>query len=209
METVAAADATVDRLISRMVGHEIDSLYGRAAESAARRAIALDVERLSSGKAVQDVSFKVQQGEIVGFAGLPDAGRDELVECLFGLRPMDAGTITVGGRPVRISSPMAAIRQGLALVPADRRRTGALLEMDVSQNVAASSLSSVSRAGIMISSAVRGSGPEILKEPGYPGCEPDAAPGDVERRQPAENHPGAGVGHPSGGVVAARADAWH
>jgi ABC-type sugar transport system ATPase subunit len=164
VETLPAAGATVDQLISRMVGREIDSLYHRTVESAARGAIALEVSDLSSGKAVQDISFKVQQGEIVGFAGLPDAGRDELVDCLFGLRPINNGSITVAGHMVRITSPMAAIRHGLALVPADRRKAGALLEMDVNQNIAASSLSAVSKAGMLVPAAVRRLGQKYAKE---------------------------------------------
>ena len=65
----------------------------------------LEVRGLSSGKALTGVSFAVHRGEIVGLAGLPDAGRDELVDCLFGLRPVESGQILIGGEASRIVSP--------------------------------------------------------------------------------------------------------
>jgi len=153
--TLDHAEATIDGLISRMVGREIHNLYSRASATAARPEVALEVRNLSSGKALTGVSFAVHRGEIVGMAGLPDAGRDELVDCLFGLRPVEAGQILIGGQASRIVSPSAAISLGLALVPADRRRAGALLQMDLTQNIVASSLPAVSKAGFLVAAAER------------------------------------------------------
>jgi ribose transport system ATP-binding protein len=81
------------------------------------------------------VSFAVRAGEIVGLAGLVGAGRTELAEALFGLRPLIAGELFLDGRPARIRSPRAAIRRGLLLAPEDRRLHGLILSDSVEHNL--------------------------------------------------------------------------
>jgi ribose transport system ATP-binding protein len=154
IETLDAEDATIDGLISRMVGRAVDSLLERTGEDTTREAVAFEAEGLSSGDAIEGVSFQVRAGEVVGVAGLPDSGKDELAECLFGLRAY-SGEIRVDGTLVTISSPSTAIRRGLAFVPADRRGDGAMLVLNVQQNVIASSLRAVSRLGFLSRSASR------------------------------------------------------
>jgi ABC-type sugar transport system ATPase subunit len=153
MGTVDAASATVERLIASMVGRAVESLYRRAGESQVQARTALEIKNLQSGDTLNGISFKVQAGEIVGIAGLPDAGKDELVDCCFGLRPY-SGEIWVKGKAVKINSPAQAIAQGLALIPADRRSTGALLVLKVQDNVIAASLDRVSRAGFLNGTAI-------------------------------------------------------
>jgi rhamnose transport system ATP-binding protein len=112
--------------------------------------VALEVRGLSSRAAgVHDISLSVRRGEILGIAGLVGAGRTELAETLFGLRPMDGGEILIDGAPVVIREPEAAIASGLAYVPEDRRRHGAVLPMTVAANTTLASLRSVSRHGIV------------------------------------------------------------
>ena len=153
--TVPAAATNVDVLIERMVGRAVTGIYSRAARGPAPGAAVLAVRGLSSGDAVRDVTFAIHAGETVGIAGLPDSGKDELIGALFGLRPLAAGEIWVQGRPAQITSPAAAIRHGLALVPADRRGEGALITMDIQRNIAASSLRAVSAAGVLRYPAIR------------------------------------------------------
>lgn len=148
VDTLQAADATIDVLIGKMVGRAVESLRQRKGESAASHEVVFEVRNLTSGKAVQDVSLTVRAGEIVGIAGLPDAGRDELVDCLFGLRPHDSGQVLIKGKPVAVRSPATAIEHGLALIPADRRGAGALLVMNVQNNIIAANTGAVSRFGI-------------------------------------------------------------
>jgi ribose transport system ATP-binding protein len=107
------------------------------------------------GKAVNAVSLAVHRGEIVGEAGLPDSGKDELVEACFGLR-RHTGEIEIDGRPAALQDPAQAIRHGLAFVPADRRQVGALLAMNVADNVVAASLRDVSAAGVLQPRRMRG-----------------------------------------------------
>ena len=161
IETMPAAGATIDGLITRMVGREIDSLYHRTTAASMRPELVFEVKNLSSGAALQAVSFGIHAGEIVGVAGLPDAGKDELVACCFGLRP-HIGEILVKGRPIALRSPGVAIANGLAFVPADRRTSGALLVMSVQDNVSASNLEAVSTAGFLNRAAMRAVGQEYV-----------------------------------------------
>ncbi len=148
IETLDAREATIDGLISRMVGRVIDTLYERTGEDTVRGAVAFEVSNLSGGQIIHNVSFKVYQGEVVGIAGLPDSGKDELAECLFGLRAY-SGEIRVSGNLVALNAPSVAIRHGLAFVPADRRGDGAMLVLNVQQNIIASSLKAVSTFGFL------------------------------------------------------------
>src|SRR5205823_5246045 len=78
---------------------------------------------------IGDVTFQVRAGEIVGFAGLVGAGRTELARVLFGLTPSDGGVIGLRGSAARIATPADAVKLGLAYLPEDRRRHGAIAEI--------------------------------------------------------------------------------
>ncbi len=108
-----------EALIAMMVGREIDQLYTpRQRPAADNGAIPLlSVRQLSDGRQLQDLSFDIQPGEIVGVAGLLGAGRDVLVDLLYGLRPAERGTIHLEGRPRRIRTPKQAIRPGRPGLP--------------------------------------------------------------------------------------------
>ncbi len=89
-----------EALIAMMVGREIDQLYTPRQRPAADNGATplLSVRQLSDGRQLQDLSFDIQPGEIVGVAGLLGAGRDVLVDLLYGLRPAERGTIHLEGR---------------------------------------------------------------------------------------------------------------
>jgi ABC-type sugar transport system ATPase subunit len=101
------------------------------------------------GPTFRDVSFDLQEGEVLGIAGLPDSGRDELLSAVFGATVPSGGTLELGGRPLRIRSPMDAIRAGVAYVPAERRSQGLLPTMDVADNLAVLRLSRYTRFGFV------------------------------------------------------------
>ena len=154
IDTMDAADATVERLIAKMVGREVQAIHVHSGERTEPGDVAFEARNVSSGKAIADVSFQVRSGEIVGIAGLPDSGKDELVECCFGLRRYD-GEIRINGELVSITSPSTAIHRGAALIPADRRGRGALSLMAVQDNISASELTQVSQAGFLNRRAIR------------------------------------------------------
>jgi len=136
------AEATQDWMIARMVGREVGSLYPRYLRPVGKPL--LEVRGLSrSGLlgtgVLEDVSFTVHEGEIVGLAGLVGSGRTELARALFGIDPFDSGTVTLEGKPVR-RDPRGAVEQGLALLPEDRGRQGLVLPFSIRQNLSLPSL---------------------------------------------------------------------
>ena len=126
------------RLVEAMVGRTLGEFEpSPGAESAEP---VLRTRGLSYGDVLHDVDLEVGRGEVVGLAGLVGAGRTELLECLFGLR-RPTGTIEVGGRVVSYRRPADAMRDGIAFVPADRKRQGLVLGRSVRENLLMASTS--------------------------------------------------------------------
>lgn len=126
------------RLVKMMVDREQSDLYGdyqcHATQKVALEAKGLTLKhRTAHTVSVRDCSFRVHEGEILGFFGLVGAGRTELMEMVFGLRPYH-GTIELGGQPVAIHSPRAAIDHGLGFVTEDRKSGGLVLGMNIREN---------------------------------------------------------------------------
>jgi ribose transport system ATP-binding protein len=137
-----------DRMIRMMVGRDIDRLARRP--SHAPGAIALAVKDLRTpAHPSHALSLEVRAGEIVGIAGLVGAGRTELLTTLFGVTPALAGSITVNGRPVAFTSPIDAVRAGIALVPEDRKHQGLVVDMTVGENMSLAALWHASQAGFI------------------------------------------------------------
>ena len=101
------------------------------------------------GNRVNNVSFKLYAGEILGLAGLMGSGRTELVRAIFGLDKKDSGAVKVEGKNVSIKNPREAIAQGFAFIPEDRRRQGLVMEHSVKQNILAANLSSLSHLNFL------------------------------------------------------------
>jgi ribose transport system ATP-binding protein/rhamnose transport system ATP-binding protein len=97
--------------------------------------VVLQVRNLRSPPRVNDVSFAVRRGEIVGLAGLIGAGRSETLETIFGLRRASGGIIALNGRPFSPRNPREAIRAGIGFVPGDRRGQGIVPDFSVRENL--------------------------------------------------------------------------
>jgi ABC-type sugar transport system ATPase subunit len=121
------------RLIQLMVGRALEDQEAPKPTQVQETAV-LRVRGLTVPGACDAVDLDVAPGEIVGLAGLVGAGRTELLEAIFGLR-RSHGTIEVGGAAVAYRSPRHAIRDGVALVPSDRKAQGLVLEMTVRENL--------------------------------------------------------------------------
>jgi len=146
--THATSQVTREEIVHMMVGREISGVYAKREVPLGE--IALAVSGLSSREAgLQNVSFDVRKGEILGLAALTGSGRTELAEAIFGLRRLDAGTILLNGNPVAIQSPEQAIRVGIAYLPEDRRGHGVVLEMPITSNVSLASLAAVAPHGFI------------------------------------------------------------
>jgi len=141
------SEVTTDQIIRHMVGRELTSIYNRTPVQHGDEI--LQVEHLTREPVLKDISFSLRAGEIVGMAGLIGAGRTELCRAMFGLDPIDRGTIRIAGKAVHIRSPRDAVAAGLALIPEDRQRTGLATALPISYNLTMASLNGVSRFGIL------------------------------------------------------------
>ena len=145
-QSVKSAECTENVLISQMVGRALTTLFPeRHKKGPNPEKIALRVENLSTyppePPRLENVSFSVQSGEILGIAGLMGAGRTELIRTIFGAYSGKwSGEVFIEGRPVQIHSPHAAIQQRMGLVSEDRKRYGLLLDVDIVRNLTLASL---------------------------------------------------------------------
>jgi ribose transport system ATP-binding protein len=117
-----------------MVGRELTQQFPKQAPNPG--AVALRVKHLKRAGVIDDISFEVRRGELVGIAGLVGAGRTELARAIFGIDKLDSGEIEVNGLTVKISSPGVAIKQRMALLPEDRKQQGLVLLLSVADNIA-------------------------------------------------------------------------
>jgi len=131
--TVNRAEVTERDLIRMMVGRELTTMYPKVNVPIAEPA--LRVENLSSEGAFRNISFDVRKGEIFGIGGLVGAKRTELLEALFGLRPITSGRILVNGKQFTPKSPRQAIRKRIAFVTEDRKKSGLVLCLPVYENI--------------------------------------------------------------------------
>ena len=118
-------------------------------DTQAPRETVLEVQRLTRGRAPDDVSLRVGKGEIVGLAGLLGSGRTELAQAIFGAAPARAGTIAMEGRTRRIRSPRDAVRAGMGLVSEDRKTEGIVPALSVRDNILLAALPLFSRLGVL------------------------------------------------------------
>ncbi|MFI7067623.1 sugar ABC transporter ATP-binding protein [Kribbella sp. NPDC050124] len=128
-----ATDLTEAEVISMMVGRDLDK--AAVAPTTRTGAELLRVQGLSRTGVFQDVSFTVAAGEIVGLAGMVGAGRTEVARSIVGADPLDAGTVTIKGRPLTQATPRKAIDAGIAFLPEDRKEQGLALAMSIASNV--------------------------------------------------------------------------
>jgi ribose transport system ATP-binding protein len=132
-------ETTMQEVISMMVGREIS---GEAKPVGVQedREVVLAVSGLGTKELLKDVSFDLRKGEILGFAGLMGAGRTEVARAVVGADPIDGGTITLRGRPVRIHNPAEAARHRIGYLSEDRKQFGLLVDREVSDNITLSAL---------------------------------------------------------------------
>jgi D-xylose transport system ATP-binding protein len=147
------AELDTHAIITMMVGREIKNLFPRVEHPIgevifeARHVTCQDVNN-PSRKRVNDVSFEVRRGEILGIAGLVGAGRTELVSAIFGsYAGKYSAELFLEGKPLKVRSPGEAIRAGLCMVPEDRKRQGIVPLLGVGDNITLATLEHYSRLG--------------------------------------------------------------
>ncbi len=136
-----------DEVLSLMVGRAFDQSFRRNRDATRQaKEPVLQVQGLTSGRAVRDVSLSVRAGEILALTGLVGAGRTETVETIFGARGKDGGSVRIEGKEVTIKHPADAVGLGLALVPEGRKLQGIFPELSVKQNMTVAHLPALTRA---------------------------------------------------------------
>jgi len=148
-----ASEFDSDKLTYHMTGHQIADVFYKYEKHAQEGASLLEVKNLTSEGNFADVSFSMQPGEILGITGLLGCGRTELALALFGVQPIDAGSISVRGKPVKINTIQDAVKHGVGYVPEDRLTEGLFLEQSIGGNIAICTLQDVlNRLGLIDSS---------------------------------------------------------
>jgi D-xylose transport system ATP-binding protein len=158
------------RVISLMVGREVGDIF--PVPSHERGEVVFEVRRMTvedpnlKGKLlVEDVSFSVRRGEVLGVAGLMGAGRSDLLMAVFGAHAgRTKGEILVEGRPVRITRPSDAIKYGIGFVTEDRKRFGLVLDQTILNNMTLAGLTSLSGRFVTDVDAEAAAGARAMKD---------------------------------------------
>ena len=146
VSTLETAKTTRSELLSLMVGRELKETYPIRNQPPGEVVFEL---RNVTGNGNRDISFSLHKGEILGLAGLVGAGRTELAKVIIGAAKLESGTIVVNGRPVTIHSPRRALKNGIGLIPENRKEEGCFLEMDIAWNISFANLRRISK-GIVL-----------------------------------------------------------
>ncbi len=157
-------DINIDEIIRHMVGRTMTEQYPKT-EAVISEEV-LRVEGLSKRGVCSDVSFSVRRGEILGFAGLVGAGRTEIMELIYGSKRKDSGRVYVNGKEVNIRTPRDAVREGIALIPEERKKQGLVLGLSVLENSSLTILDLHSMAGFIKRRDVTGLVREMSKNVG-------------------------------------------
>ena len=133
-------ETTSREIVEKMLGRTFEEQFHKEKVQIGEKVF--EVKNLcgADGK-VEDVSFYVRKGEIVGIAGLVGAGKSELCKTIFGAYERTSGSVLLGGRELKINNPSQAVKNGIALVPEERRKEGVLVNENVTLNLSAAALS--------------------------------------------------------------------
>lgn len=142
------AQTNEDELISKMVGREFRNAYPPRNEQRNPQ-IRVRLRDACVGNTVKNVNIEVPVGSVVGIGGLEGQGQRELGRALFGIEPFTSGTYEIDGKPMKIHTPAAAVKNGIGFVPDDRKAEGLVLPLSVEENILSLILSKVSTHGFI------------------------------------------------------------
>lgn len=148
VDTLITPKATVDELIKLMVGREMNQKFPSREVNIDKNEVVLELKNVY-GNGDKNISLKLHKGEVLGLGGLVGAGRTELAELIFGVKPKESGQIIFKGKEINPQSPREAIDLGIALVPEDRKRHGALLGSSIKHNINMPIYNRISRMSVI------------------------------------------------------------
>lgn len=140
-------DITIDKAVEKMLGRKLENTYPKV-EATVGDTI-LEVKNLSGTGGVNNVNLQVKSGEIVGLAGLVGGGKTELCKLLFGEGSISNGEIILDGKKIKPKTPADAVKEGLALVPEERRKEGILVQESVETNITLPTLEKYCKGSFM------------------------------------------------------------
>lgn len=140
--THRSGEYSSDLLISEMTGRDPDTFFKKQHHDVGE--VILEAKHFSSGKGGKDISFYLRKGEILGFAGMVGSGRSELMRLVYGADKKSSGRISINGKQITILNPRAAIRNGICLLPEDRKRDANIHGQSVADNIV---LSKINQSG--------------------------------------------------------------
>lgn len=133
VKTLPVAESNQNELITLMVGRKMEDMYD--IERVTPGEVVLSVRGLSRRGVFEDINFDLRRGEILGFFGLVGSGRTEVMRCVFGADKPDGGEILLNNHPYTPRDPAAAIKNGIGLLPEDRKQQGLALQLSVAKNI--------------------------------------------------------------------------
>lgn len=147
IKTLTTKDSHVDELIHLMVGRDLKESYPKR-KDCIKDEIVLDLQNVT-GNGDKNISLQLRKGEVLGLGGLVGAGRTELAQMIFGAAKKTSGKIIFKGKEINPKTPRQAIDYGIALVPEDRKRHGALLGVSIKNNINMPIYKKISRASVI------------------------------------------------------------
>lgn len=147
IETLKTKETTNAELVRLMIGRELTEQFPERVPEIGD--VRLEVKNVSDEDLLEDVSFSVRAGEILGVSGLMGAGRSELMYAIFGDRKTTTGELWIDGEKASISNPKEAMNHGIALVTEDRKSEGLLLDKSIRENITLANFDELSNRGFI------------------------------------------------------------
>lgn len=144
--TINTADTNRQQLVNLMVGRELNENFPTRKSPVGE--VMLEAKNLT-GNSVENISFQLHKGEVLGFAGLVGSGRSETMELICGAKKMDSGEVWMKGKKMHITSPASAIAHGIGLIPEDRKEQGVILFNTVKFNTSLSAMRKLTKLGFI------------------------------------------------------------
>lgn len=148
IDTGSVDDFSRDQMIAKMIGREISNIFP-VRNSAPQEKVILEVKHLCREGVINNVSFSLHAGEVLGFAGLVGAGRTEIVRAICGADYSDSGEIIIDGKVAQIRNPKDALKYGIAYLSEDRKQEGLVLKSPVKWNISMSNMNMIASHGII------------------------------------------------------------
>jgi ribose transport system ATP-binding protein len=163
VRTAPAAAVTADGLVSTMLGRSLEVAFPDKTYPPPDAPVVFRVRDLRRSGVIENVSFEIRAGEIVGLAGLIGSGRSEVARGIVGADRRDAGELEVNGTPVKIRTPREGVRAGVVMLPEDRKTQGLLMLRSIGDNITLPHLPALSRAGVITPRRERRGALELMR----------------------------------------------